>query len=67
VSNPDAPQPPPLECQFCGVDLAKAPHKMTCRVVVDIGGIPGWLDMPAHLQRKRMAGSVPHTASVEDD
>lgn len=43
---------PPLECQFCHVDLRSTPHKMVCRIVTDIHGIEGWLDLPAFLDKR---------------
>lgn len=45
--NPDGgTQPPPLECQWCGADLAQRPHLIACRVVAEIDdlGVPGFLD-----------------------
>jgi hypothetical protein len=54
----DTKQPPPRQCQFCGVDLDKGSHKLTCPIVVDIAGIPGYLDMPAFLVRRKPTGNV---------
>jgi hypothetical protein len=43
----------PHQCQFCGRDIALEPHKRDCRIVTDIDGIPGYIDIPAFLRRER--------------
>lgn len=53
-------QPPPLECQYCGADMAVTHHKLRCRVV-------GWAEAPTCLsgaipeswQSSRAAGESP--------
>lgn len=49
---PDAPSPPRI-CQFCSADLSVTFHKMTCRIVTDVEGIAGRLDLPPKLDRRK--------------
>lgn len=49
---------PALICSFCESNLRTTHHKLTCRIVTDIEGIEGWLDLPAFLDRRKRAPIV---------
>lgn len=50
----DTLQPAPLECQWCGADLAQGPHRPVCRVVLEVDE----LAIPKLLDRRRRPGQV---------
>lgn len=57
---------PPLTCEFCSADLRIAYHKLTCRIVTNIEGIEGWLDIPKFLDRRKPKKAAEPEANVFD-
>jgi hypothetical protein len=50
--------PSPHRCPYCERDIAHESHRLDCRIVRDIEGIEGYLDIPAFLDVRKPRGGV---------